>query len=381
MHTVRISGDCADNKASYSTPPAALQEPSDSLLQCLSASFVMSQNISYSGGMAHGTSSNRFPECAGMRIHSGCGNAPINTYIPPLNSHIFSLDTPLLSPFNTSDSSSQIHLDSDPPRSKVTPHTPVSASSCLQASSVPSLAPGAPPRNSVHPVIDDPLLRFLCGDLSPSAPEGPSTTSGCNRQRNGKSKRSSADTKKPPKKRSRHNTEDHTEANSPSYRPYQEEQWAIQFEELLKYKARHGHCRIPNACHSNSSLSRWVKRQRYQYKLKQENKASALSDERVQQLEEVGFVWDYHAVVWEERRAELEQFKEELGNCSVPSHYPKNPPLSAWVKCQRRQYKRFIDGESSSMTVDRFAALDKMGFIWKVRGAKDRESSLNLDLL
>ncbi|KAL3937415.1 MAG: hypothetical protein SGBAC_007485 [Bacillariaceae sp.] len=175
----------------------------------------------------------------------------------------------------------------------------------------------------------------------------------------------------PKKKRSKRNS---PSDKAPLYRPYQEMQWTEQFQELLNFKAQNGHCLVQHTSHCASSLSRWVKRQRYQYKLKQENKVSTLSDERVTQLEEAGFVWDSHAVVWEERLVELEQYKKERGDCNVPSQYPENPKLAIWVKCQRRQYRKFCHGEGSSMTSERFGKLDKMGFTWQLRGLKKKDS-------
>ncbi|CAJ1954453.1 unnamed protein product [Cylindrotheca closterium] len=178
-----------------------------------------------------------------------------------------------------------------------------------------------------------------------------------------------------PKKRSKRNP---SKDKAPLYRPYQEVQWAEKFQELLNFKAQNGHCLVQHTSQGgqecDSGLSRWVKRQRYQYKLKQEKKPSALSDERVQQLEEVGFVWYSHAVIWEERRLELEQYRLQHGHCNVPSQYPEKPKLASWVKCQRRQYQRFCKGARSSMTAERFGKLDKMGFTWQVRGKKNSDS-------
>ena len=75
-----------------------------------------------------------------------------------------------------------------------------------------------------------------------------------------------------------------------------------------------------------------VKRQRYQFKLKSENAHSTLSDEREQALREVGFVFDSHEAMWEERFNQLIRFRETQGHVRVPTKYPANPQLSIWVK-------------------------------------------------
>lgn len=75
-----------------------------------------------------------------------------------------------------------------------------------------------------------------------------------------------------------------------------------------------------------------VKRQRYQYKLKNEKKPSTMTDERIVALEQVGFVWDSHGAAWLERWGELAEFQKEYGHANVPSNHPKNPQLATWVK-------------------------------------------------
>lgn len=168
---------------------------------------------------------------------------------------------------------------------------------------------------------------------------------------------------------------DDDDDKSPRFRPYQEKQWVEQFEELVKFSNDRGHCLVPHTFDENPTLSRWVKRQRYQYKLKQEGKPSTMTDARIQQLEDNGFVWDSHAAAWQERRNELAAYQQEHGDCNVPSSYPKNPQLATWVKCQRRQCKLFWNGKPSNMTLDRFTSLNQLGFTWELRGGNGRAAT------
>lgn len=156
-------------------------------------------------------------------------------------------------------------------------------------------------------------------------------------------------------------------SRAPRFRPYQEKQWQEQFEELLKFKEEHGHCLVPHTFQENQTLSRWVKRQRYQYKLMKEHKVTTMTDRRVVQLEEVGFVWDSHAATWQERLGELEKYFKKHGDVHVPSNYPENPQLATWVKCQRRQGKLFFNGKPSNMNRERATALNRLGFSWGTR--------------
>lgn len=89
---------------------------------------------------------------------------------------------------------------------------------------------------------------------------------------------------------------------------------------------------VPHTYKENPPLARWVKRQRYQYKLKVEGKISTMTDERVALLENIGFIWDSHAAAWAEKLQELKEYTKLRGDCNVPSTYPGNPQLATWVK-------------------------------------------------
>lgn len=161
-----------------------------------------------------------------------------------------------------------------------------------------------------------------------------------------------------------------------SFRAYQAENWTEKFEELIEFRAQHGHCNVPNSFPENVNLAQWVKRQRYQYKLKLENKRSTMSDERAQALEEIGFVWDSHRAVWDERLQGLLEYKARNGHCNVPSRYAANRQLAIWVKRQRRQYKFYTEQKPSSMTPERIQRLESIGFEWDLRKRNDDDDDL-----
>jgi hypothetical protein len=151
------------------------------------------------------------------------------------------------------------------------------------------------------------------------------------------------------------------------FRDYQAEQWTEKFEELCVFVKKDGHCQVPHGYPENKSLARWTKRQRYQYKLKSEGKSSTMTDDRITALNALRFVWNSHGAVWEERLNELRQYHRLHGHGNVPSQFDENQKLATWVKCQRRQYKLFVSGHRSNMTVDRVNRLQKLGFVWEIR--------------
>lgn len=92
-----------------------------------------------------------------------------------------------------------------------------------------------------------------------------------------------------------------------------------------------------------------------------------MSDERVQALGEIGFIWDSHRAIWDERLHELIEYKQATGHCNIPSRYAANRQLAVWVKRQRRQHKFYTEGKPSSMTPERIHRLESIGFEWDLR--------------
>jgi hypothetical protein len=163
--------------------------------------------------------------------------------------------------------------------------------------------------------------------------------------------------------------------NGVHFLEYQAEIWSEKFEDLCEFRKYYGHCHVPHTYARNAPLAQWVKRQRYQYKLKIEGKRSTLSDERVRLLHNIGFIWNSHEAVWEERRDELLQYKRSHGHCVVPSNFDRNPQLAVWVKRQRRQYKFYCEKKATSMTPERITKLEKLGFAWDCRKNKGEDDT------
>lgn len=84
-------------------------------------------------------------------------------------------------------------------------------------------------------------------------------------------------------------------------------------------------------------------------------------------LNKIGFIWNSHDAVWEERLQDLMLFKQIHGHCMVPSNFEPNVQLAIWIKRQRRQYKKYQAGTASSMTPERIGRLEAIGFVWDCR--------------
>ena len=124
--------------------------------------------------------------------------------------------------------------------------------------------------------------------------------------------------------------------------------WDEHFGELKKFKEENGHCRVPQ----RSALGQFVA------DMRKGHKAETLSAERARKLNEIGFAWDALEAEWEERIAQLEDFKKVHSHCSVSSKWPENPALARWVNSLRNKLGR------DAISPERVEQLTEMGFSW-----------------
>ena len=274
-------------------------------------------------------------------------NEPLAPIVPPMTMS------------NNSNNNSNMNFGSQQPH-MVTPCPSMSTMTSTPTSMMMMMPAPMPPAVPPSPMMNTASPFPTVVASSNGTPTGPATAALLN-----------------PKKRSRdesHDTitttneddQDNAEGG-PRFRPYQSGQWHDMFHELCAFKRSHGHCLVPHTFTQNLPLARWVKRQRYQYKLMQEGKASSMTPERIQTLQSIGFVWDSQAAAWSERLGELQRFQVAHGHANVPSNFAPHPQLATWVKCQRRQYKLFRDGKPSNMTKERIQMLETIGFEWELR--------------
>jgi hypothetical protein len=133
--------------------------------------------------------------------------------------------------------------------------------------------------------------------------------------------------------------------------------WEEHFSELADYHKTHGHCVVPSFYSENTKLGNWVKTQRQQYKI------SAMTLSRIQKLESMGFEWNCHCVVWNDRFSELGDYRKIHGHCNVPYNYTENKRLGTWVDNQKTNCRLYQERKKSPMTPLRFQALKSLGLL------------------
>lgn len=100
-------------------------------------------------------------------------------------------------------------------------------------------------------------------------------------------------------------------------------------------------------------------------KLLDEGLRSSMTNAKLQHLNAIGFAWAKRKgdFSWNEKYRELMEYKTQYGS-DPPTKYTANRALGRWVSTQRSQYKQYLAGESTYMTKERVALLNRANFEW-----------------
>mmetsp|Transcript_55696 Transcript_55696/g.134982 ORF Transcript_55696/g.134982 Transcript_55696/m.134982 type:complete len:467 (-) Transcript_55696:1249-2649(-) len=141
------------------------------------------------------------------------------------------------------------------------------------------------------------------------------------------------------------------------------------YDRLLAFRELNGHCLVPINYAADKSLAGWVSNLRTTYS------KNDLPKKRIDMLNEVDFVWkvdpydaenSLHQRHWDDMFEELTRYYERHGHTQVSATSVVNgKKLGMWV-CMQRTFRR---GNDPSLTPERMARLDSIGFWWgKVDG-------------
>ena len=111
------------------------------------------------------------------------------------------------------------------------------------------------------------------------------------------------------------------------------------------YKERFGHCNVIDGWDENPTFGRWVSRLRAIKK--------SLGDEKIKQLDDMGFSWNPVHDAWEQRFRELQEFQKRHGHCRV---YSNSGKLGVWVSGIRQRKEK--------LSQKRLHRLNQLGFDW-----------------
>ena len=131
--------------------------------------------------------------------------------------------------------------------------------------------------------------------------------------------------------------------------------WPEMYKGLVAYSKKHKSTLVPYRYEPDRKLGLWVGQRRNFYK------TNALSQDRLQLLEAIGFVWDVFDAWWQDMYEILTLYKEREGHCDVPQgHKEDEQNLGAWLQTQRREKK------NGNMDATKEKQLVELGVVWDV---------------
>jgi Helicase associated domain len=154
-----------------------------------------------------------------------------------------------------------------------------------------------------------------------------------------------------------------------------ETDWAKKFEQLCSFiNATHDNINAANAnirkvdrVPRHSQLGRWLHQQRLNYR-RYVTRSSTSSynnfSEKFDALEAIDSYWylGRREYQWEYRFRQLQEYKQVHGDCCVPISYEENKQLGQWVSNQRKNFGRFTENKSSSLSDEKVCRLKEIGF-------------------
>lgn len=139
--------------------------------------------------------------------------------------------------------------------------------------------------------------------------------------------------------------------------------WDVMFPKLKAFQEGHGHTRVLKS--DDTELYHWTRNLIRNYGPQLLNETDApqkLSKQKVELLHSIGFSWETRSSIWGRRYQELRAFQKEHGHCHVPTR--QYPQLGVFVQNQRQQYRRYLAGNSTTLTQERIKLLQLINFRW-----------------
>jgi len=124
--------------------------------------------------------------------------------------------------------------------------------------------------------------------------------------------------------------------------------WDTMYEELKEFKKIHEHLEVPKRLDVESHLGYWVQTQRQMFK------QGRLSQQRIDKLNEIEFVWDTLEAKWQKNFLELEIYIKKNEKISFTKKFEKESSLPQWYHDQLKSFKK---GKLSQERIDKLTEI------------------------
>jgi hypothetical protein len=153
---------------------------------------------------------------------------------------------------------------------------------------------------------------------------------------------------------------------------YRDAEWERMYLQLKAFYKRKNcfprYATIDADSEEDRKLLSWCVYHKKEYSYIQENGyARHITQERIDQLDAIGFEWDYDA--WTKRYEELVEYYKEHGHSMVPTESQTHKELGKWVAHQRLQYNKIIQSDltkGTRLSNERICLLNELDFVWDV---------------
>jgi len=157
--------------------------------------------------------------------------------------------------------------------------------------------------------------------------------------------------------------------NRPRMRKSNEERWNEMIEDLTEYRKKYKHTEVPQEYEENPQLGRWVMNQRTFYRMNQVGIHTPLSEDRIDQLEELDFVWGVREKQWWTMFGRLKDYEKLHGHVTIEVSDFVNEDLRQWLNEQRYFYRS--NSKRHRLNKERIEGLESLsGFRWSGKQAK-----------
>ena len=128
--------------------------------------------------------------------------------------------------------------------------------------------------------------------------------------------------------------------------------WENMYLKIKNYKLTHPNYQVLyDNIKDDKTLEVWARNQKDLYV------KGILEKEKIEKLNEIGFIWNYLDFKWDAMYTLLKRYKEEFGDFKMPNTLIyKDEKLGSWVKSQRKYY------DKNMLSQDRLLRLKKIGF-------------------
>lgn len=132
--------------------------------------------------------------------------------------------------------------------------------------------------------------------------------------------------------------------------------WEQMYQELLLFKQKYGHTKVPQDFKESKTLGGWVSKQRSNRTKKR------LQAERIRKLNSIGFLWKEDIIrmreeAWKKRYTELVRYKDLHGHIDRIKVRNDNYQLGLWIETQIVR--------QNALSPDRKKKLNAIGFRWE----------------